>query len=95
MKVEIVEIIDILQTLDETKIEEDKKPVSKIPQSMNAIDWVDEWLAIIKENPDIPTDRDTMLGWFANAIMCGWDHRTKLYETLGRAELDSDVVNCN
>jgi len=24
-----------------------------------------------------PFDEDTMLGWFANAIMCGWDHHAK------------------
>lgn len=80
MKVEIVEIIDILQTLDEDKAKEESKPVSKIPQSMDAVVWADEWLEIIKENPSIPTDRDTMIGWFANAIMCGWDHRTWKYD---------------
>ena len=35
--------------------------------------WVTEWLKIIKKNPDIPTDEGTMLGWFANAIMAGYD----------------------
>jgi hypothetical protein len=53
---------------------------SKLPQSMNAVDWADEWLEIIAKNPTIPTDRDTMISWFANAIMCGWDHRTWRYD---------------
>jgi hypothetical protein len=33
--------------------------------------WVDAWLEIIAENPSIPTDPGTMLGWFANAIQSG------------------------
>lgn len=53
---------------------------SKLPGSMDAVDWAEEWLEIIKKNPSIPTDKATMIGWFANAIMCGWDHRTWAYE---------------
>jgi hypothetical protein len=36
--------------------------------------WVKEWLRTIKEYPDIPTDEGAMLGWFANAIMAGYDY---------------------
>lgn len=36
--------------------------------------WTKEWMRIIKENPSIPLDEATMLGWFANAIMAGYDH---------------------
>ncbi len=48
--------------------------------------WVQEWLKTIKEHPDIPTDEGTMLGWFANAIMAGYDYayrqmKTELSET--------------
>ena len=35
--------------------------------------WAKEWLKIITENPTIPTDEGTMIGWFANAIMAGYD----------------------
>lgn len=35
--------------------------------------WAKRWLEIIAENPDIPTDEGTMIGWFANAIMAGYD----------------------
>lgn len=40
---------------------------------MDAQVWVDKWLETIAENPDIPNDEGTMLGWFANAIMTGFD----------------------
>jgi len=39
----------------------------------NAHIWADEWLKAIKKNPTIPYSRDTMIGWFANSIMVGYD----------------------
>ena len=39
----------------------------------DAIVWTDEWLRIIAEHPTIPTDKGCMIGWFANAIMAGYD----------------------
>ena len=35
--------------------------------------WADEWLKTIDKHPNIPTDKGTMIGWFANAIMAGYD----------------------
>lgn len=35
--------------------------------------WANQWLEVIAENPTIPTDKGTMIGWFANAIMAGYD----------------------
>jgi hypothetical protein len=43
------------------------------PHTIDARIWVDEWLRTIAEHPEIPTDRGTMVGWFANAIMAGYD----------------------
>ena len=53
------------------------KKVSKLPQSFDARDWVVEWLETIKKHPDIPTDEGTMLSWFANALMAGYDEATR------------------
>jgi hypothetical protein len=36
--------------------------------------WVEEWLKIIEKRPHISTDKGTMIGWFANAIMAGYDY---------------------
>ena len=36
--------------------------------------WTQEWLKTIEKKPHIPKDEGTMLGWFANAIMAGYDH---------------------
>lgn len=35
--------------------------------------WANQWLEVIAKNPTIPTDKGTMIGWFANAIMAGYD----------------------
>lgn len=47
--------------------------------------WAKRWLEIIAENPTIPTDEGTMIGWFANAIMAG-------YEQGRRNEQKRDIV---
>lgn len=35
--------------------------------------WAKEFVKIVKEKPSIATDEGTMIGWFANAIMAGYD----------------------
>lgn len=44
--------------------------------------WTKEWLQTIKANPGIPTDEGAMIGWFANAIMAGYDAGRKAGEEL-------------
>lgn len=43
------------------------------PHTMDAQVWAREWLKTLAENPGIATDEATMIGWFANAIMAGYD----------------------
>jgi hypothetical protein len=43
------------------------------PHTVDARAWADEWLKTFTVNPSIASDRDTMIGWFANAIMAGYD----------------------
>lgn len=42
-------------------------------QSFDARDWAAAFVARVKENPGIASDEATMLGWFANALMRGYD----------------------
>lgn len=58
---------------DKLKTDEKCGESNFLLQTMDAEIWTNEWLRIVKENPSIPTDKGTMLGWFANAIMTGWD----------------------
>lgn len=41
--------------------------------SFDARDWAKEFVATARRNPKLATDEGTMLGWFANAIMRGYD----------------------
>jgi hypothetical protein len=52
---------------------------SDLVGEMDAKIWTKRWLETIAENPDIPIDEGTMIGWFANAIMSGYD-QGRLYE---------------
>lgn len=46
----------------------------------NAVVWANEFISRIKDNPEIATDEGTMIGWFANAIMAGYDEARRKYE---------------
>lgn len=43
------------------------------PHTADARVWATHWLVAIKNNPEIATDEGTMIGWFSNAIMAGYD----------------------
>ena len=43
------------------------------PHTTDAKVWADEWIKTITEHPQIPIDHECMIGWFANAIMAGYD----------------------
>ena len=46
-------------------------------RTMDAKIWAQEFMETFKNHSDVMPkwlDEALMLGWFANAIMCGWDH---------------------
>lgn len=49
--------------------------MSKVPSSFDARDWADEFCLIAKEKFGLDIDNGWMIGWFANAIMRGYDER--------------------
>mgnify|MGYP001606520995 CR=1 FL=1 len=50
-----------------------KEPTIRLYGEFKADVWAKEFLRIVKEKPEISQDVDTMRGWFANAIMTGYD----------------------
>lgn len=44
------------------------------PHTVDAKVWADEWAKTLAEHPGIATDKAAMIGWFANAIMAGYDY---------------------
>ena len=53
----------------------------KLNDTIDATIWTKEWMKTIKEHPEIPTDEGTMIAWFANAIMAGYDAGIRAGET--------------
>lgn len=49
---------------------------------MDAQVWAHEFMEFWKENPIHIMDEEFMLGWFANAIMAGYDEARRKYETV-------------
>lgn len=43
------------------------------PHTVDAKVWADKWAEALAVNPDLPNDGAAMMGWFANAIMAGYD----------------------
>lgn len=77
----INEIISALQEQEKPKEEQKFNP-----QSMDAVVWAKEFMRLYNNNKlrpiNIPdwVDEDTMRGWFANAIMAGYDEARRRYE---------------
>lgn len=55
---------------------EPKEEVNLVGE-FNAQVWAKEFVRIVKQNPEIPTDEGAMIGWFANSIMSGYDRGIK------------------
>lgn len=62
------------------------KNPSTLPQSIDAVVWAKDFVETLEKNPSIATDVDTMITWFVNSIMAGWDER-------GRRDLDKKYEN--
>jgi hypothetical protein len=43
------------------------------PRTMDAQAWVTAWMRITADKPEIAKDPATMITWFANSIMAGYD----------------------
>src|SRR5437016_4752462 len=53
---------------------------SKLPGSFDGRDWAREFVEHVRAKPSIATDEETMLCWFANAIMAGYDEARGKFE---------------
>ncbi len=56
--------------------------MTQLLDTTDAVIWADEWLKTIEKHPHISTDKGTMIGWFANAIMAGYDAGRRAVEEL-------------
>lgn len=56
--------------------------MKKLPNTIDARVWAKEFIKTVKKYPDIPTDMETMVGWFANAIMAGVDESQRRIDSI-------------
>ena len=60
------------------------------PHTMDAREWAKKWVEQIKLTPDIVRDEGTMIAWFANAIMAGYDTgQRRMWEAAQERKPDS------
>lgn len=52
-------------------------PEVRCTSSFDAADWARDFVAMVKWKPTIATDEGTMIGWFANALMRGFDEHAR------------------
>jgi hypothetical protein len=53
----------------------------EISRSFDARVWAKAFVAHVKQIPGLATDEGTMTGWFANALMCGYDKKERERQT--------------
>lgn len=64
--------------------------------TMDAEKWADGFMTCVLGNPSIPYDKGTLIGYFANAIMKGYDSAVAKHEALIRyAKAVEKLVQCD
>ena len=70
------------------------KTEKKLIGNLDAKCWAEEFVRLVKVKPSIAMDEGTMVGWFANAIMTGYDRakiktfdENKIKEAIEKATL--------
>ena len=63
---------------DDVEVEVDvKKTEKKVPASFDAWDWANEFNDVLVSHNEQPIDPGFIMGWFANALMRGYDEKDK------------------
>lgn len=72
--------------------EEQVMEAYEIVGETDAYKWAEYWLQVFHEHPEIAEDRDVMMGWFANAIMAGFDsHSSARPEHIVHVKVGGDM----
>lgn len=62
-----------LSNVENEKLLSSEVRYSKLMSSFDARDWAKEFVELVKVEPKIATDEETMLTWFSAALMRGYD----------------------
>lgn len=65
-----------MKTIKDKKIPKEEKPIVDekiLIGNADAKVWAEEFVKLCQIKPSVAIDKETMIGWFANAIMAGYD----------------------
>lgn len=65
---------------------------AKFHESFDARDWAKAFVERVRANPRLATDEGTMLGWFANALMRGYDEHARRASAAAAEPSDEEVA---
>ena len=72
------------------------KPQEFNPQSMDARVWAKEFMRLYNDKhqaePNELIDEGLMIGWFANAIMAGYDKAIRIYEPKPQEQVEIEPI---
>lgn len=60
---------------------------TNLSQQTDALIWASEFVKTVELDPSLATDEGAMIGWFANAIMAGYDEARRKYEMVNLYEM--------
>jgi hypothetical protein len=73
---------DLARVDGDALVDPPRTAASNLPSPMDSFDaavWAKSFVDHVAQHPSIPTDEETMLAWFASAIMRGWDEHARRY----------------
>jgi hypothetical protein len=81
-----------LRVVKPEPLREEHRVTNDLIGNTDARVWAAAWLETLAEHPQIATDEGTMLGWFANAIMAGYDEGRKVERKVGFDERVREIA---
>lgn len=60
--------------------------INRVNGCTDALVWAEEFMKVWNNEPIETLDEEFMLGWFANAIMAGYDEARRRYEMVNAHE---------
>lgn len=82
-----------IQTQREKATASESATARNLSQCVDAAKWAESFMAIDREY-GIHVDEGTMLGWFANAIMAGYDHAKREVATVEAVTRSPRIWDC-
>ena len=68
------------------------KPALNLHSTMDAQVWAEEFNNVLVKKGEQPFDPGFLIGWFSNAIMCGYDHAKQESRKVDVGEIEEVIL---